>query len=62
MKTIKLELSVEETNLILESLGQLPFKQVFGLIGKIQNQASAQLNGPAPTPQNLALETDPSEQ
>ncbi len=43
MEEIKLQLTIEETNLILESLGQLPFKTVHGLIGKIQQQASAQL-------------------
>lgn len=41
---IKLELTVEEANLILDSLGQMPFKQVFLLITKIQQQASGQLN------------------
>lgn len=44
MKEIKLVITVEEANQILEALGNLPFKSVFGLIGKIQNQAAAQLN------------------
>lgn len=44
MKNIKLELSVEEVNTILDSLGERPFKQVFNLINKIQQQASVQLN------------------
>jgi hypothetical protein len=43
MTTIKLELEVEETNLILEALGNLPFVQVFQLIGRIQAQAQAQV-------------------
>ncbi len=39
MQKINLKLSVEEINLILEGLGDLPFKQVFSLIGKIKKQA-----------------------
>lgn len=44
MKVIKLEVTIEEANQILGALGDLPFKSVFGLIGKIQSQASQQLN------------------
>lgn len=44
MKSIKLEITIEEANQILEALGNQPFKSVFGLIGKIQSQASQQLN------------------
>lgn len=40
---LKLELSIDDVNLILESLGQLPFARVYGLIGRIQEQARAQL-------------------
>ena len=47
MNSIKIELSIEETNLILESLGQLPFARVYALIGKIQEHARAQLQGTA---------------
>lgn len=51
MKEIKLVLSVDETNQILDALGNLPFKSVFGLIGKIQQQAAGQFNsnGAAPS-------------
>jgi hypothetical protein len=42
-KTITLNLSVEETNLILEGLGNMPFAKVYALVGKIQEQASEQL-------------------
>jgi hypothetical protein len=41
--TIKLELEVEETNLILEALGALPFVRVYQLIGRIQDQARTQV-------------------
>ncbi len=50
MKEIKLQVSVEEANLILEALGNLPFIKVYGLIGKLQEQASQQVNGTGPTP------------
>ena len=43
MKQIKLDISVDETNLILEGLGNLPFIKVHELIAKIHEQASAQV-------------------
>lgn len=51
MNTIKLELSIDETNLILEALGQLPFARVYTLIGRIQEQAHAQLQPASPPEQ-----------
>ena len=42
---LTLTFTIEETNKILDALGNLPFKSVFNLINKIQSQASAQLNG-----------------
>jgi hypothetical protein len=41
--TIHLELSVSDVNLILEALGEQPFKSVFGLVGRLQSQARDQL-------------------
>lgn len=43
MNKIKLELTIDETNLILEALGQLPFVKVYALIGRLQEQARAQV-------------------
>jgi hypothetical protein len=43
MKNLQLELTIEETNLILEALGALPFAQVYTLIGRIQERARKQL-------------------
>ncbi len=40
---ITLTLSIEEINLILEGLGQLPFVRVHQLITSIQQQATVQL-------------------
>ncbi|APR88503.1 hypothetical protein A7982_13852 [Minicystis rosea] len=44
-KTINLTVTVDEANLILEGVGQLPFARVYGLITKVQQQASQQLGG-----------------
>lgn len=41
--TINLELSIEEVNLILEGLGDLPFRRVFQVIGRIQSAARTQM-------------------
>lgn len=41
--SIELNLSIEEVNLILEGLGELPFRRVFQLIGRIQAAARAQI-------------------
>ena len=49
MSEINLKLTAEETNVVMEALGNMPFKMVFSLINKIQVQASEQLsNGEAP--------------
>jgi hypothetical protein len=45
MTEINLQLTIEEANLILEALGNLPFVKVYALIGRIQAQAGQQLNG-----------------
>ena len=39
---IKLELTVDEINIILNALGQMPYVQVAAVIGKISNQAESQ--------------------
>lgn len=47
MKNIQLDLTIEDTNLILEALGALPFAQVYTLIGRIQERARQQINDSA---------------
>lgn len=44
MERIKIELTVDEANLILAALGQQPYLKVVDLIQKIQGQGAAQLN------------------
>jgi hypothetical protein len=43
MQDIKINLTIDDVNLILEGLGNLPFARVFTLVGKIQEQAAPQL-------------------
>jgi hypothetical protein len=40
---IKLELSLEEINVVLAALGRMPYESVAALIPKIQQQGQAQL-------------------
>jgi|AntRauTorcE11897_2_1112592.scaffolds.fasta_scaffold237985_1 hypothetical protein len=42
-KNIQLTFSLEEVNMILTSLGNLPYGQVYNLIQEIQNQTEKQL-------------------
>lgn len=48
-ESIKLDLSLEEINLVLGGLGELPAKASMGVITKIQQQASPQVQ-PEPVP------------
>lgn len=43
MKTLTLQLTIDDANLILEALGNQPYVKVFSLITKFQAQASQQL-------------------
>jgi hypothetical protein len=39
---MKLDLSLQEINIILSSLGRMPYEAVFELVEKIRNQAKEQ--------------------
>jgi hypothetical protein len=43
MNEIKLSLTIEDANVVLEALGNLPFARVYTLVAKIQEQAARQL-------------------
>jgi hypothetical protein len=43
MNELKLTLTLDEVNTLLDSLGSQPFRQVHQLISKIQTQATGQL-------------------
>jgi hypothetical protein len=49
MNEINLQISIDEANLILESLGNMPFVKVYTLISKIQAQAGEQLQASGTT-------------
>ena len=51
-ESIKLDLSLDEINMVLGGLGELPAKASMGVIQKIQQQASPQVQPePAETPE-----------
>jgi hypothetical protein len=45
MKELKITLTIDETNKVLEALSLLPFGQVYQLISKIHDGASLQVQG-----------------
>ena len=51
MSTLKFELSIEETNIVMTALGRMPYESVFNLVQKFQQQATPQLqNQPQTVP------------
>lgn len=48
VKEINFKVTINEANLILQALGDLPFAKVFALVAKIQEQAQQQFNGENP--------------
>jgi hypothetical protein len=42
-ESITIVVRIDEANLILEALGNLPFRQVYQLIAKLQEQARRQI-------------------
>ena len=44
---MKLDLTINEVNAIMQALGNMPYAQVFELVQKIREQAQAQINQPA---------------
>ena len=55
MTQIELKLTLEEVNLALEGLGNLPYARVFELVQKIQSQARGQLQNDA-LPQSQSVD------
>lgn len=43
MEELELKVNLDEVNMIIKSLAKEPFKEVYELIGKINEQADAQL-------------------
>lgn len=61
MEQISINLTIEELNKILESLGERPYVEVFQLINKIQAQAEAQLQAKKMREQELNGQLQESE-
>lgn len=53
---LKLELTVADTNIILNALAQRPYAEVAGIFNNIQQQAQGQLPPPEETPEAPASE------
>lgn len=53
---IQLTLSLGEVNQILDALGNIPYRQIYQLIGKIQRQAEDQLQ-PTANSNSIPVET-----
>lgn len=61
MQEIKLELTIDEVNTILRSLGQHPFEQIAALIGKIRQQGEPQVQAIEEAAQAAAAQTADAE-
>jgi hypothetical protein len=46
MEKIEITLTVNEWNVVMSSLGKMPFEQVVSVIGQIKEQAEAQIASP----------------
>jgi hypothetical protein len=46
-KVLSFQLTAQDANIILSALGELPAKQVMGLIAKLQQQAAPQFAEPS---------------
>ena len=62
MPDLQLTLTIDEINLALEALGQMPFIKVHQLIAKIQQQATAQLQASQAADDNRTTPTGQSDQ
>jgi len=58
-KGIGLDLTLEQGDLILEALAELPFKQVFELIGHLNQQAQAGFAASGGAPETVRFEVGP---
>lgn len=54
-QSVQINLTLPETNQILDALGALPFRDVYQLVNKIQQQAEAQLQPSLQTPSTPSI-------
>ena len=55
MKERLLRLTIDEINIIFSALGERPFKEVYELVGKINEQSNQQLQDQASNDKNRQL-------
>lgn len=53
---IKLELTIDEVNMVLRTLGKHPFEEVVALVGKIKSQGDPQVDEIVKAEQEKAAE------
>ena len=58
MQEITITVTLDEANLLLEALGEMPFKKVYPLVSKIQEQAATQLGQNGQETLNEIVEKD----
>lgn len=58
MKDFQLTLSLNEVNIIIKALGNLPFNQVNEIIAKIHTQAQEQITAPTNGHEKVVAEQD----
>ena len=58
MNELKFTVTVDEANILLTGLGELPAKMSMGLIGKLQEQAKGQVNQEAESPVGKVFEPE----
>ena len=54
-KTITFELTVDQANIVLESLYKMPYQAVAGLIAELQKQAASQIQSQAESTVNMPM-------
>ena len=54
-KTITFELTVDQANIVLESLSRMPYQAVAGLIAELQKQAASQIQPQAESTVNMPM-------
>lgn len=54
MEKIAITLTVNEWNVVMSSLGKMPFEQVVSVIGQIKEQAEAQISASASASETTA--------
>lgn len=55
MKEVTIKITVDELNIVLQSLGKMPLEAVFQVFAKLKTQGQEQISAPDETP-NIDIE------